>query len=182
MLRTFVGLKVPPSMVPELLGLQRQIPVGRAVPEENLHLTLAFLGDVSEEKVEELHLELDGASLSGCEIATTGLVLMGGSSAKVLAVEVTLAPELSALQGRVARAVRAAGLAPARERFRPHITLVRFGSGLRGGEQVRLGRAMQEIVGASGFSARAKAAALTVSTLTSNGPLYEDVAVYLLRG
>ncbi|ANT62111.1 2'-5' RNA ligase [Salipiger sp. CCB-MM3] len=187
-MRCFLALPLPEALIAPLLAVQGAVPVGRAVPEENLHVTLAFLGEVAEADLRELDLELGGAALPGCFLQVAGLESFGGRAPKLLAA--ALRPDLGllALQARVARACRSAGIELERRRFRPHVTLLRFGAGLRGDGIARLERAVAGLAGlTAGAETGAKTGAeaaeelrLVASTLTPEGALYETLAAYPL--
>lgn len=179
-MRAFLALPLPEPLIPPLLAVQEALPVGRAVPEENLHVTLAFLGDVEEAELQELHLELEGQALPGCWLRVTGLESFGGRSPKLLAAAVAPEPGLSALQGRVVRACRAAGIELERRRFRPHVTLTRFGAGLRGEGLARFERAVAGQVALTTGTEAAEELRLVASTLTPEGAIYETLAAYAL--
>ncbi|NDW00751.1 RNA 2',3'-cyclic phosphodiesterase [Salipiger sp. PrR002] len=191
-MRCFLALPLPEALIAPLLAVQGAVPVGRAVPEENLHVTLAFLGEVAEADLRELDLELGGAALPGCFLQVAGLESFGGRAPKLLAAALRPDPGLLALHGRVARACRAAGIELERRRFRPHVTLLRFGAGLRGDGIARLERAVAGLAGLTtgaetGTETGAKTGAvaaevlrLVASTLTPEGALYETLAAYPL--
>ncbi|MCX7889785.1 MAG: RNA 2',3'-cyclic phosphodiesterase [Rhodobacteraceae bacterium] len=126
-MRLFVAIALPGGLARSLAGLQARIPAGRAVPEEDLHLTLAFLGEVADREAEALHDALSGLRGAPVEVALDGLVALGGRVPTVLAAGVTATAALEALRRRVLGAAHAAGLRPERGRFRPHVTLMRFG-------------------------------------------------------
>ncbi len=115
-MRCFLALPLPEALIAPLLAVQGAVPVGRAVPEENLHVTLAFLGEVAEADLRELDLELGGAALPGCFLQVAGLESFGGRAPKLLAAALRPDPGLLALHGRVARACRAAGIELERRR------------------------------------------------------------------
>ncbi|WP_343501485.1 RNA 2',3'-cyclic phosphodiesterase [Alloyangia pacifica] len=179
-MRAFLALPLPEPLVPPLLAVQEALPVGRAVPEENLHVTLAFLGEVAEAELRELHLELEGQALPGCWLRVTGLESFGGRATRLLAAEIACEPGLVALQGRVVRACRAAGIELERRRFRPHVTLTRFGAGLRGEALARLERAVAGQVALATGAEVAEELRLVASTLTPEGAIYETLAAYAL--
>lgn len=180
-MRSFVGLPVPEPLLPALLAAQAQVPQGREVPEDNLHLTLAFLGDVDPASLEELDLALEGRRLPVAEVALAGLATFGDPRPKVLAAEVVLSPSLKALRRLIAAAVRAAGLAMPAERFRPHITLRRFGRGLDLRAQTGLHAALGQTVLRASAPCLAAELVLYRSDLGPGGARYTDLARYALQ-
>lgn len=178
-MRLFLGLPVPEALIPPLLTVQEAVPLGRVVDEDNLHLTLVFLGEVDPAGAEELHEALDGRRLPRPMLAFDGLSTYGGDRAKLLAMEIRPDPALTELQAACGRASRAAGLALERRRFRPHITLIRFGAGLAPHLQPELDRALTHVgtpVGAAG----AERLVLYRSHLGEGGADYEELATYPL--
>ena len=178
-MRLFLGLPVPEALVPPLLSVQEAVPLGRAVPEENLHLTLVFLGDVEMERAEEIHEALEGARLPRPRLAFDGLATYGGDRAKLLAMEIRPEPALRELRSGCARAVRKAGVALDRARFRPHVTLIRFGTGLPPHRQPELDRALKHL-GMPMGAAEAQRVVLYRSHLGAGGAVYEELSGYPL--
>jgi 2'-5' RNA ligase len=178
--RAFIGLPVPEVLLAPLATLQGAISVGRAVPLDDLHLTLAFLGDISDPVAEEVHTALDMQRLPRCALAPGGLATYGGSPPRLLALEIGAEPALSALQAQVARAVAQAGVLLERRRFRPHVTLLRFGSDLGPGEQARLHRALDGLILPEMPAAETRIARFYRSHLGPQGARYDVLAEYLL--
>ena len=54
MTRSFVALTLPDPTLDLIERFQDEIPMGRLMLRETLHLTLAFLGDQPDEMLEEL--------------------------------------------------------------------------------------------------------------------------------
>ncbi len=179
-MRCFLALAVPDALVPPLLAAQETLPVGRAIPEENLHLTLAFLDEQPDYALAELDAALSGVALRGCALALRGVQSFGGRRVKLLAAGVAPAPELLALRGQALSAVRAAGIVLSRERFRPHITLVRFGSGLHPGARDRFDAGVARIAGLTSAPEPARELRLVGSQLTPGGAIYETLAAWPL--
>ena len=179
-MRSFVGLPVEGAAAAACLALQEPLPVGRPVPEENLHLTLAFLDDQSEVALEALHEALEVLRAPAMVLRATGLGLIGGRRPRLLALEVAPDPALSALRDAVRRAARGAGIDLPRERFRPHVTVQRFGAGLRPEEAPRLSDALQALPFAP-FDVPVARLTLYRSTLTPEGPIYDPLADYPLQ-
>ncbi len=179
-MRAFVALDLPEALTEACLRLQEAMPLGRATPVDNLHLTLAFLGEVDPSVLEELHRELEGRRLPRCPLVPAGLSCMGGRGPRLLALEVAAEPALCALQAEVAKAVRAAGLTLPRTRFRPHVTLLRFGNGLPPLRLPALDRALRELGQVDVPVTEALQAALYASTLSPERAVHEALAVYPL--
>jgi 2'-5' RNA ligase len=68
-MRAFLALPIPEDTVAALCAVQARIPFGRPVPEDNLHLTLAFLGDVGEDVLNDLHDILSSTALPAVTVA-----------------------------------------------------------------------------------------------------------------
>lgn len=105
----------------------------RWVEPENLHLTLAFLGEVDQRSLplvedavyaategESSPLRLSAQGLGGFPDERSARVLWAGVDGEV--------PRLLALRKRLVAELRSAGFEVDSRRFRPHITLARFRS------------------------------------------------------
>ena len=55
-MRCFIALDLPVEIIKEIKKIQKELPefIGKKTESENLHLTLKFLGEVSEEKIKEI--------------------------------------------------------------------------------------------------------------------------------
>lgn len=180
-MRAFVALDLPDGMCRPLTRLQAGLGVGRAVPEENLHLTLAFLDEVADGVAHVVAEGLAGARLPMVELGLSGLDLFGGRRPSVLFVGAQGAG-LDGLHDKVMRIAREAGVTLPRERFRPHVTLARFPRAMGAKDQARLG----EFLSLNGTFALPPEPALAVtlyrSHLTHEVAHHEALATFPLPG
>lgn len=128
--RLFLGVPVTERVRRALSAqLQREEIPGRAVPPENWHLTLRFLGDTDREARERLVQALGSRELgSRFAVGFGGLgAFPRAARAAVLWVGVGQgADALRALAARVEEAVRRAGFPADARPFTPHLTLSRI--------------------------------------------------------
>ena len=75
--------------------------MGRAVPVNNLHLTLAFLDEQPEETLQALHEELEDLRLPAFDLSLKGVDVFGGVRSRALAVLAEQNPLLLELQKAV---------------------------------------------------------------------------------
>ena len=131
--RVFVGLPLPTELAQPLAAATAAcLPVDafRLTPAADLHLTLAFLGDVVRTRLDGLAQQLNAACAT-CAAPTLELGTPGAfpevRAARVLWVGVREGEpgRLAALHAAVGAASARAGLAPAQERFHPHVTVAR---------------------------------------------------------
>ena len=180
MIRAFVALPLPEAIRSQLAVTQFLLPLPRPVPPANMHVTLAFLGSLPENVLEEVHDALDRIRAAPLTLSITGLGVFGGD--KPRNVHATLAPNpaLDHLQGRVARAVRELGVPLERKRFVPHVTLGRLAPGqISAGE---LAKAMGEIGAVTSPRFSVSEFALYRSLLRAEGPVYDVLTNYPLTG
>ena len=136
-MRLFVAIMMPPeARVP--LGFAQALlpPPVRPVHPEDLHLTLAFAGEVAGDVAADLDVALAALRAPGFVMRLAGLDVFGRPPRSAHA-RVAEEPALSHLRAKVLRALHAAGLAPPHEAFRPHVTLARFPA--RGVDAGRIG-------------------------------------------
>lgn len=180
-MRAFVTLDLPEALIAPLARLQAGLDVGRAVPEDNLHLTLAFLGEVNAAALSDLALGLEGLSLAPVELSLRGLDLFGGRKPGVLFAAVEATPDLTHLHAKVLQAVRAAGIDMGRERFRPHVTIARLPRVLGPKDERRLADFLHLNGAFSTPPATATSVTLYESHLRPEGPLHLPLASVDLR-
>lgn len=126
MTRSFVALTLPGSALDQLETLQGQLPVGRVMTRDTLHLTLAFLGEQTDDALQELHEELSQIQSPKVTLRFGRAGMYGSPKRPALGIEAEASQELTRLHSDVARALRRAGLTVQRRRFRPHVTIARL--------------------------------------------------------
>jgi 2'-5' RNA ligase len=177
-MRAFLALPIPENTVAALIAVQGRVPVGRPVPEDNLHLTLAFLGDVGEAVLEALDDVLSATPLPTAHVAFGGLGTFGDMERGLVFAEVLADPGLTALQAKVAQVARMAGAELPRRRFRPHVTLARANRQPTGPARDRLAVALGTRLDIPGFEAGELV--LYQSTLSPSGARHDPLAYYPL--
>jgi 2'-5' RNA ligase len=125
--RLFVAIRPPTAVREILLGTIGGIDGARWQHDDQLHLTLAFAGEVAPVRAEDLidALAAVESEAFAAEIAGVGHFERKGAPAALWA-GVPLTEPLAQLQRRVERACRRAGLEAERRAYRPHVTLARL--------------------------------------------------------
>lgn len=178
MIRAFVALALPEPVRFDLMLVQHGLPLPRAVPPENLHLTLLFLGSLAEPVVEDLDLALGKLRAPAFEVAIAGLGMFGGPKPRAVYAGVADNPGLRHLHGKVRAAAERAGCAPEARRFVPHVTLARLSG--RPPDRQRLERA---VAGRADYAAPrfvAEDFRLYRSHLGAEAATYQELARYPL--
>jgi RNA 2',3'-cyclic 3'-phosphodiesterase len=133
--RAFIAVEIPDEVRRQLARVQAEIRATRAhvgwVQAPNLHISLAFLGNITWAQAEALGPALDEAAAPlapfSCEVANLG-TFGGPRSPRVIWAGLRGAGPLCDLQKRVAEAVRAQGIELEDREFSPHLTLGRVRS------------------------------------------------------
>lgn len=125
MIRLFTALSIPWDVAETLKRRQSGLPGARWRSEEQLHVTLAFYGEVSERTADDLAAELGRAATGGpFEIELAGVGAFGDAHrSHTLWAGVPSSERLNVLAGRCRSAGERAGVAMERRDYRPHVTL-----------------------------------------------------------
>ncbi len=178
-MRCFVALPLPAALQVLAERLQIGLPVGRPVAPAQLHVTLAFLGDQPDDRLEALHDGLCAIRMAPVLVQITGMGVFGGDKPRLIIADVAPDPGLLALQQAVAGAARQAGIRLERRRFHPHITLARINGRLSAPEMGALHGVMAAHAGAQ---AQGLVPEFTLyrSDLGPKGARYDSLASYPL--
>lgn len=151
---------------------------GRAVPPENWHLTLRFLGEVDEAGLDRVRMALDDADLGPAFHLRWGVLGAFPRPSKAGVLWIGLdgdTSRLHALFRQVDEALEAAGHPPEDRPFQPHLTISR----MRPAEDVR------PVIGDGsplGVSMPVDRVAVYQSRLGRGGAKYAVLEEYPLRG
>lgn len=176
-MRLFVAIALPEELRARLSRMQQGVPAARWVDPDNLHLTLRFIGEADGIEAQDLDAALAQVRASRFDLTLAGVDRFGqGRKSRALWVGVEPIPELDRLRRRVEQAVQAAGFAPERRKFKPHVTLAR----LKGdpGHRLHDHLAQHATFRAEAFEVREFV--LYSSVLAPTGAIYTPEAAYPL--
>jgi RNA 2',3'-cyclic 3'-phosphodiesterase len=133
-MRLFVAVDLPATVKDELdrvVGtLRPSIPAAKWVPRDNIHLTLSFLGEVAEERVEPIVEALRGAVASvprfAARLAGSGAFPTPRRARVLWAGLESDHDELPTLAAAVAEALEPMGFPREKRAWTAHLTLARF--------------------------------------------------------
>ena len=124
--RLFVAIRPPEDVRDLLIDVMDDGADFRWQSDDQLHLTLRFIGEVERPLANELAIALAAVRASAFELRLSGLGSFDRRSGGVLWSGVEPAEPVRALAARIERICQAAGLPPERRAFHPHITLARW--------------------------------------------------------
>ena len=127
--RCFICIEISREAIDEVENIQKQIKkknifYGKFTEPENLHLTLKFLGEISEEKIEDVRKELGEIKQQGFEASLGELGTFINRYNSILWINLN-GKQIWGLQEIIDAKMRGLGFAP-EERFMSHITIARM--------------------------------------------------------
>ena len=174
--RLFVAIRLPEPVRDVLVDATEEPSDLHWVAEDNLHLTLRFIGNVERPFATDIAAALSNVRADSFQLRLAGVGTFDRRSGGALWAGVAPKQPVIGLAAKVERACLAAGLEPEHRAFHPHITLARWrGRRTRDLEQalVRNGALSSEPFDVTEF-------ALVESHLSRHGAHYERVAGYRL--
>ena len=175
MLRLFVGIGFPPELKLRLSLLCSGVPGAKWVDPGNFHVTLRFIGEISEDLAADIDDALSRlrARRFTLQMAGTGVF---GDKPRSLWAGIERSPELVGLRDKIEQALIRVGLPPEPRKFSPHVTLARL-------RDPPLDKLRDFLTTHARFRAdplAVEAFSLIASFQTKAGSVYEDQADYPL--
>ena len=128
-MRLFIAIELPDDFKKIIGNLRADISGARRVNVEQVHLTLAFLGEVEDAVKDLLILELACINLPEFKLYFSGAGCFPDQHRpRVLWIGMEPNQQLQVLADRVRKIVIACGIAQDERTFSPHITMARFRS------------------------------------------------------
>ena len=125
--RLFVAARPPGFVREQLLDLMEGVPGARWQDDEQLHITLRFIGAVDSPIAEDIAAALGCVDQASFTVALDGLGTFGGrGGGNALWAGVRPQDQLARLHRKLDHAIVRLGLEPERRAYLPHITLARF--------------------------------------------------------
>lgn len=176
-MRLFIAIELPDEAKRLLEGMRTDIPGSRWTPLEQIHLTLAFLGEVDDATLERLTKTLATIKAPGFTLCLSGTgCFPDRRRPRVLWVGLEPVPLLDSLVSRVREAVLACNIPQEERPFSPHITLARLAFPAPREVEAFLDRPPKQ-----GFSpVNVQEFILFQSRLTSRGAVHTPVKVFVL--
>lgn len=126
--RLFVAIRPPAAVRAALLALMGGIPNARWQTDDQLHITLRFIGEVDRHRAEDIAAALLGVQFPSFDLSLKGAGRFGQSGRnESLWIGVSPHDQLTALHKKIDRACIRAGVPAEGRSYLPHITIARLG-------------------------------------------------------
>jgi 2'-5' RNA ligase len=125
--RLFVAIRPPEPIRDLLIDAMDDSPDLRWASDEQLHLTLRFIGEVERPLANDIADALSAIRFPAFELRIVGVGRFDRRNGGAVWAGVEPRKPVAELAAKVDRACVAAGLEPERRAFHPHITLARYG-------------------------------------------------------
>lgn len=174
--RLFVAIRPPGAIRDLLIDAMDDSPDLRWVGDEQLHLTLRFIGEVERPVANDIADALSGIRFPAFELRIAGVGRFERRSGGALWAGVEPKRPVAELASKVDRACVSAGLEPEHRAFHPHITIARWSR--RSAEAALRFENRHSALSSEPFAV--ERFILFESRLSRHGAHYEEVARYPL--
>jgi 2'-5' RNA ligase len=175
--RLFVAIRPPEQVRDLLIDAMDDSPALRWVGDEQLHLTLRFIGEVERPLANDIAAALQDLGSRAFKLRLSGVGKFERRNGGAIWAGVEPKEPVAALAAKVERALQQVGLEPEHRAFSPHITLARWNR-----------RNAEAVDGFVRQNANLKSEPFPVdrfilyeSRLSRHGPHYQEVAAFPLR-
>lgn len=175
--RLFIAIRPPEDVCDLLIDAMDDSPALRWVGDEQLHLTLRFIGEVERPVANDIAVALDHVRSPSFDLSIAGVGKFEQRNGGALWAGVSPKEPVVMLAAKIERAIQQVGLEPEHRTFTPHITLARWNR--RNSEAVDAFLRRNANLRSDPFPVRSFI--LFESRLSRHGPHYEEVAEFVLN-
>ena len=175
--RLFVAIRPPEEVRDLLIDAMDDSPALRWVGDEQLHLTLRFIGEVERPLANDIAAALQDLRSTAFELRLSGVGKFERRNGGAIWAGVEPKEPVGVLAAKVERTLQQIGLEPEHRAFSPHITLARWNRG-----------SAEAVDGFIRKNSNLRSEPFPVdrfivfeSHLSRHGPHYEEVAAFPLR-
>ncbi len=187
-MRLFIALTLPDPVKLSLGRLQEKLKESRAdvkwVAVKNIHLTLKFLGEVPEDRIENISAAIQGVSAGvpayQMRLSTVGAFPSVSSPRVIWAGIAEGGAQTEAISTQLETRLEAVGFPPEERPFTAHITLGRRRSSRNSGPLTQALKELQQRSAPPQEAFEINKVTLFKSTLSPQGPSYEALKEYIL--
>ena len=173
--RLFVAIRPPENIREKLIDLMEGVPNLRWQDDEQLHLTLRFIGEVERPVAEDVAVALARIRFERFGLSLSGVGKFEKHRHGALWAGVQPKDKLKLLATKIERACQSVGLVPERRAYHPHVTLARWKGRASG-----LERFLEQNSGLCSESWEVIDFVLYESRLGHEGAHYEAIEKYVL--
>ncbi|MDG6257014.1 MAG: RNA 2',3'-cyclic phosphodiesterase [Methanomicrobiaceae archaeon] len=174
MTRVFIAIDLPQDIRERIAETQTVLARSGAkltfVAPQHMHITLKFIGEVDDERLDDIQTALRGVSAAPYEIAVRGVGANNLRRPRVIWSMIEDAGRTGELNGAIEDVLAPLGIEREKRAYTAHITIAR----VRQFDPSLLG-AMGQVAATDFGSFRADRCVLKKSTLTKQGPIYDDL-------
>ena len=174
--RLFVAIRPPEAIRDLLIDAMDDSADFRWQSDEQLHLTLRFIGEVDRPLAQDLADALAHIHTPSFDLRVSGVGRFEQRNSGALWAGVEPKEPVVALAAKIERVCQQTGLEPERRAFHPHITLARW----KGRRSHEVARFLDRAHGLSSDQFRVSEFILFESRLSRHGSHYEEDATYPL--
>jgi 2'-5' RNA ligase len=190
LIRAFIAVELPEGLKKELAELEIRLkksnpPIVKWVDPNSIHITLKFLGEISEDSIDELMLAIEesaqGIPSYRLEVGEVGAF---PNLNRVQVVWVGVKGELdkiAQLQQRIESNTEQLGFPRESRAFTPHLTIGRVRNDASLSERERLGKLLTDTKFTAMYNIEASAVNLMKSQLTTTGAIYTCIGSVKLK-
>ena len=178
-MRLFVAINIPPELKDSIAEVQKYLPSEgiKPVRPESIHITLKFLGEVS--NMDGVLDALKRVEENAFDVRVHGVGVFPNRS-RIQVIWVGCEGEFLPLVESIENVLAEAGFPKEKRDFHPHITIARV-KWLNENGKKRILKLLDDMKDKEFGKFRSHSFSLMKSTLTPKGPIYEEVKEFGLR-